>query len=87
MVRLLEADKLKWLIKVRNTAVSEQTTKSILEGCKDLAPELLNEHGEFEIISVQSGLRPSRKGGPRVEAENVGSRFAVVHAYGHAGAG
>jgi D-amino-acid oxidase len=37
---------------------------------------------------VQCGLRPGRKGGPRVEQEVLdGGRVRVVHAYGHAGAG
>lgn len=50
-------------------------------------PELLTgPDGGFEVVSVQCGLRPARKGGPRMEAEKVGAK-AVVHAYGHAGAG
>jgi D-amino-acid oxidase len=70
-----------------------QTTQEILEGAKEWAPELLNEKGEFEILSVQVGLRPGRKGGARVELEelrqpaDVGERYVVCHAYGHAGAG
>jgi len=67
--------------------VSDDTTRSILKDCKFLAPELLNESGDFEVLSVQCGLRPSRKGGPRVEPEIVDRTFAVVHSYGHAGAG
>ena len=71
----------------RDTQADEETTQSILEGCKDLAPKLLDEHGNFGIISVQWGLRPSRNGGPRLETEFVDQRFSVVHGYGHAGAG
>lgn len=67
--------------------MDDDTTKAILKGCKPLAPELLNENGEFEILSVQCGLRPSRNGGPRVESEVLDGSFAVVHSYGHAGAG
>jgi len=72
---------------------NEKTTAEILEGAKEWAPELLNEKGEFELISVQVGLRPGRKGGVRVEIEEVrqpaevGEFYAVCHAYGHAGAG
>lgn len=73
--------------RVRSINVSDETTASILEGCKPLAPELLNSNGEFEVLSVQCGLRPSRKGGPRVEVEVVGGEYLVVHSYGHAGAG
>jgi glycine/D-amino acid oxidase-like deaminating enzyme len=70
-----------------------QTTKEILARAKGFAPELLNERGEFEVISEQVGLRPGRKGGARVEVEEVrqpgglGEKMVVCHAYGHAGAG
>jgi len=47
---------------------------------------LLNESGEFEVLSEQVGLRPARGGGVRVEMENIDG-FVVCHAYGHAGAG
>lgn len=67
--------------------IDVQTTDQILDRNRCLAPELLTaEDGGFEVVSVQSGLRPARKGGPRIEAEVVGGR-RVVHAYGHAGAG
>ena len=71
----------------RNTSPQEPTTRDILEGCKSLAPELLNAHGEFDILAVQVGLRPSRNGGPRVEVEIVEGGYKVVHSYGHGGAG
>ncbi len=67
--------------------MSDETTKSILHGCKVLAPELLSKDGGFEVLSVQCGLRPAREGGPRVEGEIVDGRWKVVHSYGHAGAG
>jgi hypothetical protein len=34
-------------------------------------PELLDEKGSFRVLSQQVGLRPSRTGGVRIEAENV----------------
>jgi D-amino-acid oxidase len=65
-----------------------QTTREILEAAKEWAPELLNEKGEFKILSEQVGLRPGRKGGARVEIEALeGGEVVVCHAYGHAGAG
>lgn len=67
--------------------MNDDTTNSILKGCKPLAPELLNEKEDFDVLSVQCGFRPSRKGGPRVESEIIDRMFAVVHSYGHAGAG
>lgn len=69
-----------------STEVDDQTTKEILEGCKVLAPELLDAKGEFQVSKVNVGLRPSREGGARVEKELVGDKW-VVHAYGHSGAG
>ena len=71
----------------RDTKVDEAVTKAILEGCKVLAPELLGDNGEFEVLSAQCGLRPGREGGARVAKEMVEPRFKVVHSYGHAGAG
>ena len=50
-----------------DTVPDERTTREILEGCKVLAPELLGKDGEFEVLRVQVGLRPSRDGGARVE--------------------
>ena len=67
--------------------MDEDVTNRILEGCKMLAPELLDEKGEFEVLSAQCGLRPGRQGGARVAKETVEDRFKVVHSYGHAGAG
>lgn len=67
-------------------APSDEVTREILGRCKRWCPELLDERGEFEVVSVQVGLRPEREGGPRVEVERVGGRV-VCHAYGHAGAG
>ena len=67
--------------------MDEAVTEAILKGCRALAPELLGENGEFEVLSVQCGLRPGREGGARVAKETVERRFKVVHSYGHAGAG
>lgn len=72
---------------VRDTNVCDKTTSDILRGCKALAPELVGENGEFEVLSSQVGLRPSRKGGPRVEVEILKAGEVVVHSYGHSGAG
>ncbi|KAE9366356.1 nucleotide-binding domain-containing protein [Stipitochalara longipes BDJ] len=63
-----------------------KTTEEILRRAKEWAPELLNEKGEFDVLNEQVGLRPGRKGGARVEIEELDG-FLVCHAYGHAGAG
>lgn len=66
-------------------------TERILERNRALCPELLTgEDGGFEVVSVQCGLRPGRRGGARLERERVrvgGRDSEVVHAYGHAGGG
>ena len=68
-------------------AVDANTTKLILERCACIAPELLTgKGGGFEVISAQCGLRPARKGGPRLEKEAIGGK-GIVHAYGHGGFG
>ena len=72
--------------------VDERLSDRLIAGFKreGLAEELrTGKGGEFEIMSVQVGLRPGRKGGPRLELEGnerVEGTW-VVHAYGHAGAG
>jgi len=58
----------------------------ILERTKVLAPELLNSKGEHTVLGRQVGFRPSRRGGPRLEFEEVGGNV-VLHCYGHGGAG
>jgi D-amino-acid oxidase len=63
----------------------EKDTKWLIKEAELMAPELF-ESGKLEIMKVNVGLRPSRKGGARVELENVG-RDMVVHQYGHDGAG
>ncbi|KAH0537001.1 hypothetical protein FGG08_006173 [Glutinoglossum americanum] len=72
--------------------VDPELSQEIVERCKELAPDILNPDGEFEIVSEQVGFRPSRSGGPRVELEGVLSArgekpLIVVHCYGHSGAG
>ncbi|EEB07410.1 D-amino acid oxidase [Schizosaccharomyces japonicus yFS275] len=67
-----------------------EETQSILERAYALMPELT--HGEgvkaFKIRSVGVGLRPSRKGGARVELDVVpGSSVPLVHNYGASGTG
>jgi D-amino-acid oxidase len=58
----------------------------ILSRCRKLWPEGFDRHGGIEVLADQVGLRPGRKGGPRVELEVVGGK-KVVHEYGHAGGG
>ncbi|OAK97580.1 FAD dependent oxidoreductase [Phaeosphaeriaceae sp. SRC1lsM3a] len=64
----------------------EQLGKEIMERCCTLCPEL-GRPEDLQVISRNIGLRPSRKGGPRVEVEKGTWKVPVVHAYGHSGAG
>ncbi|KAK2753250.1 hypothetical protein FQN54_007941 [Arachnomyces sp. PD_36] len=72
-----------------DTEPDEGVSRDILGWARGLAPELVRGGGELEVLKVQVGLRPGRKGGARVESEVLGGAkgMRVVHAYGHAGAG
>jgi D-amino-acid oxidase len=62
------------------------TTKRILQSCQSLCPELKSSR----VIDVWTGLRPSRRGGIRMEksVKNVdGREVTFVHHYGHGGFG
>ncbi|KAJ1996617.1 hypothetical protein GGI04_005710, partial [Coemansia thaxteri] len=85
-------------------AADPNTTQRILRHALELEPKLLPQsmvgRPESErmqalrenIISVNVGFRPMRKGGPRLETESFvdtksSQPFTVVHCYGHAGFG
>lgn len=72
-----------------NCEADVDITNGIIERCKEAWPLLKN--AKIEILSTQVGLRPGRKGGARVEREEVGTGEGrvvdVIHQYGHAGAG
>lgn len=71
---------------VWSTISDKSKSSKLLEGGKQLASELLDDRGEFKVVSVNVGLRPWRKDGPRLELEKIGDEM-VVHEYGHSGAG
>lgn len=52
------------------TAVDHKTARGIFERCTALEPGLLPSKGAT-ILSHNVGLRPARRGGPRVEVEDV----------------
>ena len=56
----------------------EEETRAILARARRLVPQL----DGAPVRDVRVGLRPVRVGGPRVERDG-----AVVHCYGHGGAG
>lgn len=65
-----------------NTVPDPAIRDAILERCRALVPELSGA----PVVGEKVGLRPVRRGGPRVEAEKWPGG-TVVHAYGHGGAG
>ncbi|KAF6818837.1 d-amino acid [Colletotrichum musicola] len=65
--------------------VDPELAKTIMERCCALAPEL-GRPEDLKVIKHGVGLRPNRKGGPRIEAEQ-GAEGLVVHNYGASGAG
>ncbi|GBB90208.1 hypothetical protein RclHR1_01710008 [Rhizophagus clarus] len=66
-----------------------KTAESILNRCAELCPELHQGKGlsSLQIIRHIVGLRPSRKGGIRLEAEisknSAGNNVVICHNYGH----
>ncbi|KAI8982187.1 hypothetical protein BDF20DRAFT_817919 [Mycotypha africana] len=70
----------------------DKTTEQILRRTTELCPDLLSIAGKkLEVLRSVVGLRPGRKGGPRIENEvirnNPALHFKVTHAYGHGGFG
>ncbi|KAL7665467.1 FAD dependent oxidoreductase domain-containing protein [[Candida] zeylanoides] len=65
-------------------------TRQVLEHAAVWFPELMHTSatGEkyFDVLKVNVGFRPARRGGVRLEAESVDGRV-VIHAYGVAGSG
>ena len=64
------------------TADDPAATAAILRRCAELVPAVAGAR----VLGVRAGLRPMRRGGPRVEVQRLGAT-RVVHAYGHGGAG
>lgn len=65
----------------------------IKERAIELCPELLPidkraamDIDDLVVISENAGLRPSRRGGIRIDSEMIGSTV-VVNCYGHGGGG
>ncbi|CZS96709.1 hypothetical protein WAI453_010120 [Rhynchosporium graminicola] len=65
--------------------VDFEFAEDIKRRCCDLAPEL-GRPEDLRVLQHCVGLRPGRRGGPRLEKEIIRGRL-VVHNYGAAGAG
>lgn len=69
-----------------STAIWENVVEKLIErgaGNIDTSKIKLSKD---KIISVQAGIRPYRKGGIKLEVQNLNGKM-VVHNYGHGGAG
>jgi D-amino-acid oxidase len=68
-----------------DTSVDHALARRILDHCYRLDPRLSDGQGPdaVKILRHNVGLRPSRQGGPRLEAELLGRGRTVVHAYGN----
>ncbi|KAM0268529.1 hypothetical protein ACHAQH_009968 [Verticillium albo-atrum] len=67
--------------------VDGELAEDIKRRCCALAPDL-GRPEDLKVIRQGVGLRPGRKGGPRVEVEGrEGGDVVIVHNYGHSGAG
>jgi D-amino-acid oxidase len=65
-----------------DTTLDPATRAAILERCIALVPRLAGA----PVVGEKVGLRPARRGGPRVETERT-AVGTLVHTYGHGGAG
>lgn len=65
--------------------VEEERAEDIKRRCCELCPAL-GKPEDLKVIKHGLGLRPSRKGGARIQKEVIGGR-TVVHNYGAGGAG
>lgn len=67
--------------------ILHRTTALYPELLRDPATGRLKKIQELEIVREAAGLRPSRKGGVRIEAQRWGSGRVVIHNYGAGGTG
>ena len=72
-----------------DTSIHQETTLRILENAYEAMPELSKGRGweEIDVVSSNVGLRPARRGGPKMELEEVvvkrggeERKVGVVHA-------
>ncbi|GAB1640927.1 FAD-dependent oxidoreductase [Krasilnikovia sp. MM14-A1259] len=71
-----------WDVDEWDTRPDPAVSEAILARCVALVPQLAGA----EVVAERVGLRPARRGGPRVAAQRC-PLGTVVHAYGHGGAG
>ena len=70
-----------------SATASPATRERLLRNFANTYPEILDEEGGFTVLKDIVGRRPTRKGGMRLEREDVEGRGTVVHADGGGGRG
>ena len=63
---------------VFDVGTDEDVTRELIAGNQRIMPSLRRD----QVLSVRTGLRPFRDGGPRLEAETAAGKL-LVHNYGH----
>ncbi|KAJ3268016.1 hypothetical protein HDV01_003600 [Terramyces sp. JEL0728] len=69
--------------------VNPQTSQDIISRCLRICPELAVD-GKINVVEDKVGLRPTRKGGVRLEKQELvvkGKKVVLIHNYGHGGYG
>lgn len=69
-----------------DSTIRNEDTEGLISRARVLYPELVSPEGNIDIVKVNVGFRPGRKGGSRVECERIDG-LKIVHAYGIAGMG
>lgn len=59
----------------------------LLRNLAEVNPDILAESGKFTVLRDIVGRRPCRKGGMRLETDNIGGGKGIMHAYGAGGRG
>lgn len=70
-----------------DTEPSPEVREKLLKHFAATYPKILGDDGEFRVLKDVVGRRPTRKGGMRLEREEVGEKRTIIHAYGLGGRG
>lgn len=66
---------------------SEAVRTELLSKFAATYPQILGKEGEMRVLRDIVGRRPTRKGGMRLEREDLGDGKTIIHAYGVGGRG
>lgn len=65
----------------------DETTRRVLATAADMFPDFVKSADEFEVVKVNVGRRPWRRGGLRLEVETCRNGRRIIHGYGAGGRG